>query len=104
MSNVTPPPGITLPTPRALVRSTLIALAVAAVALVGFIFPAEYGVDPTGIGSVFGLTEMGRIKVQLAEEAAAEDAALLAAGEAPTAASPTVAVPDSTTSTTTPPP
>ena len=56
MSNVTPPPGVTLPTPRALARSTLIALAVAAVALVGFIFPAEYGVDPTGIGSVFGLT------------------------------------------------
>ena len=96
MSNVTPPPGVTLPTPRALVRSTLIALAVAAVLLVGFIFPAEYGVDPTGIGRVFGLTEMGQIKVQLAEEAAAEDAALLAAGEAPAAAAP-VAQADSTT-------
>ena len=102
MSNVTPPPGVTLPTPRALVRSTLIALTIAAVLLVGFIFPAEYGVDPTGIGGVFGLTEMGRIKVQLAEEAAAEDAALLAAGEAPTASSPTVAVPDSTTATAAP--
>ena len=97
MSNVTPPPGVELPTPRALVRSTLIALAVAAVLLVGFIFPAEYGVDPTGIGSVFGLTEMGRIKVQLAEEAAAEDAALLAAGEAPATTAPPVAVADSTT-------
>ena len=96
MSNVTPPPGVTLPTPRALVRSTLVALAVAAVILVGFIFPAEYGVDPTGLGGVFGLTEMGRIKVQLAEEAAAEDAALLAAGEAPAAAAP-VAQADSTT-------
>ena len=96
MSNVTPPPGDPLPTPRALVRSTLIALAVAAVLLVGFIFPAEYGVDPTGIGGVFGLTEMGQIKVQLAEEAAAEDAALLAASEAPAAAAP-VAQADSTT-------
>jgi hypothetical protein len=101
MPNVTPPSGVSLPTPRALVRSTLVALAVAAVILVGFIFPAEYGVDPTGIGGVFGLTEMGQIKVQLAEEAAAEDAALLAAGEAPAAAT-TVAVPDSTTATTTP--
>lgn len=91
MSNVTPPPGVSLPTPRALVRSTLIALAVAVVVLVGFILPAEYGVDPTGIGRVFGLTEMGQIKVQLAQEAAAEDAAALAAANAP----PAVAAPDS---------
>ena len=97
MSNVTPPPGVELPTPRALVRSTLIALAVAAVILVGFIFPAEYGVDPTGIGGVFGLTEMGRIKVQLAEEAAAEDAALAAAGVSPSAPVSTPAVPPDTT-------
>ncbi|WP_412063052.1 transmembrane anchor protein [Rubrivirga sp. IMCC45206] len=92
MSNITPS-GAELPTPRALVRSTLLALAVAAVVLVGFILPAEYGVDPTGIGGVFGLTEMGRIKVQLAQEAAAEDAALLAAGSG---ATPAVAAADST--------
>lgn len=42
--------------------------------------PAEYGVDPTGIGRVLGLTEMGEIKAQLAKEAAAADAAELAAG------------------------
>ena len=97
MSNVTPPPGAELPAPRALVRSTFLALVVAAVILVGFILPAEYGVDPTGVGGLFGLTDMGRIKVQLAEEAAAEDAALLAAGEAPAATAPPVAVADSTT-------
>ena len=85
MTNVTPPPDATPPTARALVRSTLLALAAAAVVLVGFVLPAEYGVDPTGIGRVFGLTEMGRIKVQLAREAAAEDAAALAAREAPPA-------------------
>ena len=88
MTNVTPPPDATPPTARALVRSTLLALAVAAVVLVGFVLPAEYGVDPTGIGRVFGLTEMGRIKVQLAREAAAEDAAALAAREAPPAPRP----------------
>ena len=92
MYNVAPPPDARPPTARALVRSTLLALAVAAVVLVGFVLPAEYGVDPTGIGRVFGLTEMGRIKVQLAREAAAEDAALLAAREeAPT---PAAAAPD----------
>ncbi len=96
MSNVTPPPGVELPTPRALVRSTLIALAVAAVVLVGFVLPAEYGVDPTGIGRVFGLTDMGRIKVLLAQEAEAEDAALAAQVAAPEASG--VAVPDSTAS------
>ena len=94
MSNVTPPPGAELPTPRALVRSTLIALAVAAIVLVGFVLPAEYGIDPTGIGGVFGLAEMGEIKVQLAKEAEAEEAAMLAAGDAP----PVASVPDSTAS------
>ena len=77
------PPAPSSPSPRALVRSTLVALAVAVVVLVGLVLPAEYGVDPTGIGRVFGLTEMGQIKVQLAQEAAAEDAAALAAANAP---------------------
>ncbi len=91
MSNVTPPPGVELPSSRALVRSTLIALGVAVLILVGAILPGEYGVDPTGIGEVFGLTEMGRIKVQLAQEAAAEDAALAARQSATPDAAPTVA-------------
>ena len=32
--------------------------------------PAEYGIDPTRIGGLLGLTKMGEIKVSLAEEAA----------------------------------
>ncbi len=32
--------------------------------------PAEYGTNPTGVGSILGLTEMGEIKQQLAAEAA----------------------------------
>ena len=35
--------------------------------------PAELGQDPTGVGSLLGLTEMGEIKQQLAEEAAADE-------------------------------
>ncbi|MEW5929714.1 MAG: transmembrane anchor protein [Gemmatimonadota bacterium] len=75
------PPESELPTSRALVRSTLIAAAAAAVLLVTVVLPAEYGVDPTGVGRVLGLTEMGEIKMALAKEAEA-DAASDAAGQA----------------------
>jgi len=37
--------------------------------------PAEYAIDPTGVGRMLGLTQMGEIKEQLAEEAAADRAA-----------------------------
>lgn len=69
-----------LPTSRQLVRSTIVAAAAAAAILVTIVLPSEYGVDPTGVGRVLGLTEMGKIKVQLAQEAAAADAAEKAAG------------------------
>jgi hypothetical protein len=51
-----------LPTTRQLNRATLFAAAAAAVILVTTVLPAEYGVDPTGIGGVMGLTEMGLTK------------------------------------------
>ena len=71
----TPPPNV-LPSSRTLLRSTLIALAVAIALLVTTVLPAEFGVDPTGVGRVLGLTEMGKIKLALAREAEAEDRAL----------------------------
>ena len=83
MYNVDAPPMSQLPSSRALLRSTLIAAAVATVLLVTVVLPAEYGVDPTGIGRVIGLTEMGEIKMALAEEAAAAEAAEAAAASAP---------------------
>lgn len=61
-----------LPTSRQLIGSTLVAIAGAAAILVTVVLPSEYGIDPTGAGSAFGLTEMGEIKVQLAQEAAAD--------------------------------
>lgn len=64
-----------LPSSKQLVRSTIIALIVASVLLACVVLPAEYGVDPTGVGSLLGLTEMGRIKQSLAEEARLADAA-----------------------------
>ena len=51
-----------LPSKRQLNRATLAAAGVAAVLLVTTVLPAEYGVDPTGIGRVLGLTPMGEIK------------------------------------------
>ncbi len=63
-----------------LIRSTLLAGGGALAILVLFWLPAEYGIDPTGVGGMLGLTEMGDIKTQLAAEAVAQDAA--AAGQA----------------------
>jgi|AntAceMinimDraft_1070359.scaffolds.fasta_scaffold15102_5 hypothetical protein len=74
MYNTDIPNRADLPTTRQLVRSTLIAIGVAAVLLVTVVLPAEYAIDPTGIGKVLGLTEMGEIKQQLAEEAEADEA------------------------------
>jgi hypothetical protein len=78
-----------LPSSGTLLRSTLIALAVAATLLVTVVLPAEYAIDPTGIGRALGLTQMCEIKMSLAAEAAAAEAAeaaLLAGGAAAPAA------------------
>jgi len=77
-----------LPTSRQLIRSTILAAAGAGALLAAVILPAEYGVDPTGIGRPLGLTEMGEVKMQLAKEAEAE-----AAREAGTASAESVVVP-----------
>lgn len=77
-----------LPTSRQLVRATAISAAVAGALLITVVLPAEYAIDPTGIGGALGFTEMGEIKAQLAQEAAADRAATaLAASGAGTAAS-----------------
>lgn len=70
-----------LPSTAKLIRSTIIAAIVALVLLVAVVMPAEYGLDPTGAGRLLGLTEMGEIKEQLAEEAAADEAAQVVAVE-----------------------
>lgn len=75
MYNANKPTDADLPSTRKLLKSTGIAVAVATGLLVTVVMPAEYGVDPTRVGSLFGLTEMGRIKVSLAAEAQAEEAA-----------------------------
>lgn len=74
-----------LPSTGKLVRSALIAAISAVVLLTTVVLPSEYGVDPTGIGRVLGLTEMGQIKTRLAKEAA-EDAAAKAPNSEPATA------------------
>ena len=64
-----------LPSSAKLLRSTVIALIAAGVLLVTVVMPSEYAIDPTGVGGALGLTQMGEIKLQLAEEAAADEAA-----------------------------
>ena len=68
-----PVTAVEVPSSRTLLRSTLIAAGVALVLLVTVVMPAEYGVDPTGMGQLLGLKEMGEIKVALAREAATAD-------------------------------
>jgi len=46
------------PSPRRLLTSVLIAIASAAVVLVLVVLPAEYGIDPTGVGGKLGLTAL----------------------------------------------
>lgn len=75
MYNSDLPSRADLPSTKQLFRSTLIAAGAAAAILVTAVLPAEYGVDPTGIGRVLGLTRMGEIKQQLAAEAEADAAA-----------------------------
>jgi hypothetical protein len=59
-----------LPSTAKLIKSTAIAAATAAVLLVTVVMPAEYGIDPTGIGNIIGLKKMGEIRVSLAKEEA----------------------------------
>lgn len=72
MYNAHKPEKSELPSSAQLLRSTLLALIAAIVILVTVILPAEYALDPTGIGRQLGLTQMGEIKEQLAAEAEAD--------------------------------
>ena len=62
-----------LPSNGQLLRATGIAAVAAGAILVTVVLPSEYGIDPTGVGRVAGLTQMGEIKQQLALEAAADE-------------------------------
>lgn len=70
-----------LPSTGKLIKSTVLAAIGAALLLVTVVMPAEYGIDPTGIGNTIGLKKMGEIKMSLAQEAKAEQEAAVAEPE-----------------------
>ncbi len=109
MYNSDTPLRAELPSSRQLLRSTVLAAISALVLLVAVVLPAEYGIDPTGVGRVLGMTKMGEIKQQLVAEAAADaatpatqaPASTSAVGAADKAAEP-MAVPEVTVAATEP--
>lgn len=77
-----------LPSAAQLLRSTLVAV-VAAGLLVTVVLPAESAIDPTGIGRLLGLTQMGEVKIALEGEAEATPHAELGEpADAPASAAP----------------
>jgi len=72
MYNSDIPTRAELPSTRQLIKSTIIAIIAAIVILVTIVLPSEYAIDPTGVGKMLNLTEMGEIKQQLHAEAEAD--------------------------------
>jgi len=72
MYNTDLPIRAELPTTEELLRSTIIAAATAIALLITTVLPSEYGIDPTGMRRVLGLTQMGEIKTSLSREATRE--------------------------------
>jgi hypothetical protein len=62
---------ITAPPPRTLAKATAVALVVAAIVLVSFVLPAEYGIDPLGIGQATGLSGLYQAGAGLGDPAPA---------------------------------
>ncbi|MGH8423919.1 MAG: hypothetical protein ACRER3_16445, partial [Pseudomonas fluorescens] len=58
MSDITHLDRSGLPSSRSLIKATVIALIAAAALLTAVVLPAEYGIDPTGLGSRLGLMAM----------------------------------------------
>ena len=88
-------PDSLAPSSKKLLRSTAIAIVTALLLLVTVVMPAEYGVDPTGIGKLLGLTRMGQIKAQLAREAATAATADTAVSSGPASAAGAASLPAS---------
>jgi hypothetical protein len=88
MYNTNIPAERELPSTAKLIKSTVVAVAVASGLLVTVVMPAEYGIDPTGIGEMLNLKQMGEIKMSLAQEAIEEKQAAVAAATPKSVAAP----------------
>jgi hypothetical protein len=59
-------PESAAPSARRLAITVVSALAIAAIVVVAFVLPAEYGVDPLGTGGLLGLTSMSAPEMNVA--------------------------------------
>jgi hypothetical protein len=75
------PPSPALPSTARLLRATLLSVLVAAVILMTTVLPAEYGIDPTGIGARLGLDALQPATDK--PKAAPDDAASAPRSDAP---------------------
>jgi hypothetical protein len=66
------PQSLEIADSRQLLKSTVLAICVAALLLFTVILPAERAIDPTGVGRLLGLTQMGEIKQRQLKQAMAE--------------------------------
>ncbi len=83
MHNANIPDYTELPSSAKLIRSTIIAIIIATVILVTLVLPAEFGIDPTGVGKLTGLKRMGEIKQSLNDELNQERTDSTAQSESP---------------------
>jgi hypothetical protein len=81
-----------LPSTEELIKSTIIAAIAAGLLLITVVLPAEYGIDPTGIGNLLGLKKMGDIRVSLEKEAKEDEAKALASANNPAVSNDTAVV------------
>jgi hypothetical protein len=70
-------PVLAPPSLPQLVRTTLIAVVVAALLLITTVLPAEYAIDPLGTGRMLGLTDIATPQVEVVEDVPAAGAPLL---------------------------
>lgn len=71
--SISAPPARISPSPATLAKATGGAALAAIIIVTLFVLPAEYGIDPTGVGTVIGLN--GMVSGQGSEAAAAPEAA-----------------------------
>jgi len=59
--------NLSIQSTRTLVKALLVAVVLATVIFVSFVLPAEYNIDPTGIGESLGLTVLANSQEQVLE-------------------------------------
>jgi hypothetical protein len=83
------PPPVDLPSAARLVRATVTAALLAAALLVVVVLPAEYGIDPTGVGAALGVYREPVVEAEPLPTSSTGGEALAGAGAGSLVTSPT---------------